>query len=282
VTERPIFLLSDSTGETAERLVRAALVQFPQLRVRLRTFTRVRDSESVVEVFRHAREAGALVVYTLAGPDLRDIAANAALDAGVECIDLIGPVLGKLSLFLSESPAGEPAAQMPLSEEYFRRVEALEFAVKSDDGKEPRNLRRADLVLVGPSRTSKTPLSTYLAGRGLRVANVPLVNGVQPPDELFDVPQARVIGLRIDPDQLFVFRAARLRQLGLPVETMDAARSSMVEELDYATRLYDERKWYVVDVSGRAIEETATIILEYHKSRVEQRGFTLPPAGAPR
>lgn len=279
VSERPIFVVSDSTGETAERLVRAALVQFPNQRSRVRLFTRVRDRDGILEVVRRAKEAGALLVYTLAGGALSQACYDAALEHDVEAVDVIGPLLSKLSTLLDRSPLGAPGPSQPLSEEYFRRVEAIEFAVKSDDGKEPRNLRRADVVLVGVSRTSKTPLSTYLAGRGLKVANVPLVLGVPPPDELAEVPRVRVVGLTIAIEQLLEIRNARLRQLGMPTDTNYGSRDHVVEELEYAAKLYQERGWFIVDVSGRAIEETATIILEHFKELAEQRGGqTIPPS----
>ena len=123
---------------------------------------------------------------------------------------------------------------MPLSQEYFRRVEAIEFAVKSDDGKEPRNLNKADLVLVGVSRTSKTPLSTYLAGRGLKVANVPFVLGVELPEELYQLPGFRVVGLTIDVDQLMYIRQQRLQQLGMPTDANYGLRDHVKAELEYA------------------------------------------------
>ncbi len=160
---------------------------------------------------------------------------------------------------------------LPLSEEYFRRIEAVEFAVKSDDGKEPRNFKKADLVLVGVSRTSKTPLSTLLAQRGLKVANLPLVLGVKPPPELLEAHQDRVIGLTIGLEQLCEIRTARLRQLGMPSETNYAMREHVREEIDFASALFRTHpEWPVVDVTGRAIEETAVIILEHVKERDER------------
>jgi regulator of PEP synthase PpsR (kinase-PPPase family) len=171
-----------------------------------------------------------------------------------------------------------PSAEMPLSAEYFRRVEAIEFAVKSDDGKEPRNLHKADLVVVGVSRTSKTPLSTYLAGRGLKVANVPLVLDVEPPKELYELPGYRVVGLTIDVDQLMDIRKQRLQQLGMPVDANYGLRDHVKAELEYAHGLFRVHPdWMVVDVTNCAIEETATIILDALKEREELRGLTWPP-----
>lgn len=267
--ERPmIFVVSDSTGETAERVVRAALLQFPDQRVRVRLFTRVRDQEAVSEVLKKAGEAGAMVVFTLVSPDLREFFHEMAGREHIETVDVIGQLIHKVANYLEATPLNRPTATMPLSEEYFRRVEAIEFAVKSDDGKEPRNLRKADLVLTGVSRTSKTPLSTYLAGRGLKVANVPLVLGVPPPPELDEVPPEKVIGVTIRLEQLLEIRKARLVQLGMPPDANYGLREHVQAELEYADEIFRaHEKWMVIDVSGRAIEETATIILEALKDR---------------
>lgn len=272
---KPIYVVSDSTGETAERVVRAALLQFPEHRVRVRLFTRVRDRQSVQDVLSKAAEQGAMVVFTLVAPELREYFHEFANEHGVEAVDVIGALIHKVAGFLEADPINVPTATMPLSEEYFRRVEAIEFAVKSDDGKEPRNLRKADLVLTGVSRTSKTPLSTYLAGRGLRVANVPLVLGVAPPKELFEVPEERVVGLTIQIEKLLEIRKERLEQLGMPSDANYGLRDHVKAELDYAHQIFrDHPQWAVVDVSGRAIEETATIILEMLKDREERAGKT--------
>lgn len=274
---KPIFVVSDSTGETAERVVRAALLQFPDQRVRVRLFTRVRDRQSVQDVLTKASEQGAMVVFTLVAPELREYFHQFAHESNVEAVDVIGQLIHKVGGFLEADPINVPTATMPLSEEYFRRVEAIEFAVKSDDGKEPRNLRKADLVLTGVSRTSKTPLSTYLAGRGLRVANVPLVLGVQPPKELFDVPDERVVCLTINVEKLLEIRKQRLEQLGMPSDANYGLRDHVKAELEFANQLFRSHQgWAVVDVSGRAIEETATIILEMLKDREERSGKGSP------
>jgi regulator of PEP synthase PpsR (kinase-PPPase family) len=275
VEHNPIFVVSDSTGETAERVVRAALLQYPEHRVRVRLFTRVRDEEAVRDVIVKANEAGAMIVFTLVAPELREFFHELAHENQIEAVDVIGGLIHKVGNFLGAQPINVPTATLPLSEEYFRRVEAIEFAVKSDDGKEPRNLKKADLVLIGVSRTSKTPLATYLAGRGLRVANVPLVLGVSPPKELFDVPPERVVALTIDIDRLLEIRKQRLQQLGMPVDANYGLRDHVKSELEYAHQMFkDNPTWSVVNVSGRAIEETATIILEYYKDTEERRGGT--------
>lgn len=269
--DHQIFVVSDSTGETAERVVRAALLQFPKQRVRVRLFTRVRDRTGVEDVLKKAGEAGAMVVFTLVSPELREAFHEIAKREKVETVDVIGQLIHKVGSYVAAQPLNQPTAAMPLSEEYFRRVEAIEFAVKSDDGKEPRNLRKADLVLVGVSRTSKTPLSTYLAGRGLRVANVPLVLGVPTPAELDELPPEKVVGLTIGIDQLLEIRKARLVQLGMPVDATYGLREHVRTELEHAEELFAAHpEWLVIDVSGRAIEETATIIIESLKDSEER------------
>jgi hypothetical protein len=223
-------------------------------------------------VLRKAGEEGAMVVFTLVSPELREQFHEIAQQEKVETVDVIGQLIHKIATYIEAAPLNQPSVTMPLSEEYFRRVEAIEFAVKSDDGKEPRNLRKADLVLVGVSRTSKTPLSTYLAGRGLRVANVPIVLGVPPLPELEELPPEKVVGLTIGIDQLLEIRKARLAQLGMPPDSAYGLREHVRAELEYAESVFAKHpEWMVIDVSGRAIEETATIILESIKDREEKR-----------
>ncbi|HEX7601823.1 MAG TPA: kinase/pyrophosphorylase, partial [Polyangiaceae bacterium] len=176
--------MSDSTGETAEKVVRAAMLQFPRSGAQIRLHTRVRTKEAARPVLERAAKDGALVVFTVVSPELREFIHQMSYELKIEAVDVIGSLIGKLGTFVDQAPINTPSAMLPLSDEYFRRIEAVEFTVKSDDGKEPRNFRKADLILVGVSRTSKTPLSTFLAQKGLKVANVPLVLGIAPPEEL--------------------------------------------------------------------------------------------------
>ncbi len=273
-----IYVVSDSTGETAERVTRATLLQFPDEKVRLKVERRVRDRRGLTAILQQAANARALVVFTLVRPELREHFNNEADRLGVAHVDLIGTLISQIGMHVGSDPVNIPSAELPLSAEYFRRVEAIEFAVKSDDGKEPRNLHKADLVLCGVSRTSKTPLSTYLAGRGLKVANVPLVLGVEPPRELLELPGFRVIGLTIDVDQLLDIRKHRLEQLGMPPDANYGLRDHVKAELEYAHTIFrNNPDWIIVDVTNCAIEETATIILEALKDREELRGLTHPP-----
>jgi hypothetical protein len=272
-----IYVVSDSTGETAERVTRATLLQFPEHSIRLKLERRVRDRRGLTAILKNAAAQEAMVVFTLVRPELRDHFNEEATKLGVRHVDVIGSLISQVGQYLKADPVNIPTAEMPLSEEYFRRVEAIEFAVKSDDGKEPRNFHKADLVLVGVSRTSKTPLSTYLAGRGLKIANVPLVLGVDPPSELYELPGYRVVGLTVDVDQLTDIRGQRLQQLGMPSDASYGLRDHVKAELEYAHDIFREHsEWMVVDVTNCAIEETATIILEALKEREELKGLTSP------
>jgi regulator of PEP synthase PpsR (kinase-PPPase family) len=264
---RFIDVVSDSTGETAEKVVRAALLQFPKAGAEIRLHTRVRTKETARPILERASREGALVVFTVVSPELREYIHSLSYELKVDAMDVIGSLIGKLSTFLEKEPINTPSGMLPLSDEYFRRIEAVEFAVKSDDGKEPRNFKKADLILVGVSRTSKTPLSTLLAQRGLKIANLPLVLGIGIPPELEEAPQDRVVGLTIGLEHLCEIRQARLRQLGMPAETNYGLRDHVKEELAYAQKIFSQHNWPIIDVTGRAIEETAVIILETLKER---------------
>lgn len=269
--ERRIDVLSDSTGETAEKVVRAAMLQFPHSGAKIFLHTRVRTKEAVKPVLERAAKEGALVVFTVVSPELREYIHAQSHELKVEALDLIGSLIGKLGMFLERDPINMPSGMLPLSDDYFRRIEAVEFTVKSDDGKEPRNFKKADLVLVGVSRTSKTPLSTLLAQRGLKVANLPIVLGIAPPPELEEAKQDRIVGLTIGLDQLIEIRRARLKQLGMPGDASYGLRDQVKEELEFGQQIFRSHpSWPVIDVTGRAIEETAVIILESLKERDEQ------------
>jgi regulator of PEP synthase PpsR (kinase-PPPase family) len=269
---RRIDILSDSTGETAERVVRAAMLQFPHSGAQVRLHTRVRTKDGARPILEAAARDGALVAFTVVSPELREYIHQQSYEMKIEALDLIGSLIGKLSTFLDRQPINTPSGMLPLSEEYFRRMEAVEFAVKSDDGKEPRNFRRADLVLAGVSRTSKTPLSTLLAQRGLKVANLPIVLGVALPPELDEAPQDRVVGLTIAMDQLVEIRKARLKQLGMPMDASYGLRDQIKQELDHARQIFAEHpRWRVIDVTGRSIDETAVTLLESLKDGDEDK-----------
>jgi regulator of PEP synthase PpsR (kinase-PPPase family) len=269
---KTVVVISDATGETAEKVVRAALLQFKDVPVNLRLYSQVRLESELEKVIERAAELHALVVFTLVNEGERELLWNLCHRLNVEAFDLIGALMGKLSSYLGAQPQGVPGLLHTIGEEYYRRIEAVEFAVKNDDGAEPRNLPKADLVLVGISRTSKTPLSTFLAQKGLRVANVPLVLGVDPPAELAEVDPNKVFGLVIQPDVLAKIRQARLAHLGMPPDSSYGMRDHIQREMAYAMDIFRKNpQWPVIDVTAKAIEETAADILRISKQRQETR-----------
>jgi regulator of PEP synthase PpsR (kinase-PPPase family) len=269
---RTLFVLSDATGETAEKVVRAALLQFSNVPVTLKMYTRVRLEDEMRAIIARAKEQQALVMFTVVSTAHRELLRRLCEEENVDAVDLIGTLIAKLSSFLGTQPKGVPGLMHTIGDEYFRRVEAVEFTVRNDDGREPRNLPKADLVLVGISRTSKTPLSTFLAQKGLKVSNVPLVLGIEPPVELFQIDQKKVFGLTIKPDALLQIRQARLKHLGMPPDTSYGQRDHINQEIAYAQALFRQHpEWPVIDITGKAVEETAADVLRLKKDRDARR-----------
>lgn len=260
-SQRPIvYVVSDSVGETAELVVKAAASQFGEKGIEIRRIPYVEDESTIDEVIDLAREVKAMIAYTLVIPEKNKYLLAKAKAAGVETVDIIGPMLNKMVSVTGREPKYEPGLVYRLDEDYFRKVEAIEFAVKYDDGRDPRGIIRADIVLVGVSRTSKTPLSQYLAHKRLKVANVPLVPEVEPPEELFKISPKKCIGLRISPEKLNDIRTERLRALGLKAEANYAKLDRIKEELKYSEKVMEKIGCTVIDVSNKAVEETANLI----------------------
>jgi regulator of PEP synthase PpsR (kinase-PPPase family) len=263
-----IYIVSDGTGETAERVARATVLQFNNAQIDFRVFSRVLSELELREILLQAERDQPFIFYTMVNPEHRELLRALAAERNIDCADLIGSLMMKVANYLGQKPLLEPGLGHQLDEDYFRRVEAVEFAVKNDDGQEPRSLFKADIVLVGLSRTSKTPLSIYLAHKGWKVANVPLVKGIEPPSELYEVPFQKVYALQIGLDALVKIRRARLRHLGLSEGSDYATRDSVADEIRWVQDLYGKHpEWPVFDVTNRAIEETAAEILKVHESR---------------
>lgn len=256
-----VYVLSDATGETAEKMVMAALTQFREKEVRLKRVSNVRSKNQIYEALDAALAQRALVVFTIVNRELAQLAHDECDALGLPCLDLITPLLLRVAEFFGRSPKETPGLLHGVDDAYFRRIEALEFTVKHDDGQETRNLHKADIVLVGVSRTSKTPLSIYLAHRGWKVANVPLVKGIDPPEELFEIDPGRVAGLLIDAQRLVELRASRLRNLGQDPRAAYADFDEIEDELRYARNFFRRHPWVKIDVSGKAVEETANEVL---------------------
>ena len=256
-----IMVASDGTGHTAEVVVRAALVQFRGAEVQIHLRSDVRTPEDVRAAVREAGRVGGLIVHTLVSQEMRSLMLTEARAQRVPTIDLLGPLLLRLEDLLALQPLAKPGLFRDADAEYRRRFEVMDFTVRHDDGQAPEGLLHAELVLVGVSRTSKTPLSMFLAWRGLRVANVPIVHHLPLPDELSRVAPRKVVGLTIKPERLLELRRSRLQQMETPPKFPYADVRQIFAELEYARTLCAGGGWPMVDVTDKSIEEVAAEIL---------------------
>ena len=256
-----VYAVSDASGATAERVVQAALTQFEGATVEITRYGGVRTPDQVRRILIEAEASNGFVVHTLVSAELRRMVLTEGRQRGVATIDLMGPLLARLSTVLATRPLAEPGLFQPFDDAYLSRIDAIRYAVNHDDGRNPHEWSQADIVLVGVSRTCKTPTSIYLAYQGWRVANVPIVLGLEPPPELFGLPKGRVVALMVQLERLAILREARVERLGTARQgyaDLDHVRREVV----YAYELLERRTdWPIVDMTAKSIEEAATEIV---------------------
>lgn len=265
-----IYVASDGTGQTAEQAVNAALTQFPAQQVEISRFREVRDIRQVQELVLAAASEHAMIVHTLVSDKLREELFRVARVHNVETVDLMGPLLDRLSDQLASNPSEQPGLFRTLNESYFRKIEAMQFAFNHDDGKRVQELNKSEIILIGVSRTFKTPLSIFLAFKQWFVANVPIVLGIPVPDELYQVPPDKVFCLMTFPNRLVQLRKARQDRLG--GATADYAHPDYVKrECRYASEIFSSQpKWQQINVTSKSIEEIASEILALMPKRMEE------------
>lgn len=258
-----IFIISDGTGGTAKQLVKAALVQFENTKIQLNVRHHVRTEHRVLQIINEALAVNGFIVHTVVSRKLRDKILDSGRLYNIETIDLMGPLLAQLSHQFAHSPAERPGIFHELNKSYFQRIEALEFAFRHDDGQKIEEFKKAEIVLLGVSRTFKTPLSIYFAYKGWLVANVPIILGIKLPDIVFELPPERVFGLTTSPHRLAVLRSVRAEHLG--GATGDYADFDYVQrELKYAYQIFNKQpKWSVIDVTNKPIEEITFEIVSH-------------------
>lgn len=256
-----IFAVSDATGTTAERVVRAALVQYEDHQIEITRCGGVRNVSQIQEIIDEAARSHGFVVHTFVYEGLRHAMLTEGRAQNVTTIDLMGPLLARLSELLARPPLAEPGIFQPFDTAYLQRIEAIDYTVRHDDGRSSHDLDKAEIVLVGVSRTSKTPLSVYLAYRGWKVANVPLILGVAPPPNLLQLPRRRVVGLVIKPERLMELRQVRVERMG--TRALGYADLEYVRrELAYAYQIFDQRRdWPLIDVTAKPLEEAAAEVV---------------------
>ncbi|WP_028612168.1 pyruvate, water dikinase regulatory protein [Paenibacillus harenae] len=263
MTQQTIYVCSDAVGETAEAVAKATLRQFSSEHVRIKRFGHLKSEDEITRIVAEAALTGGFISYTLVQPELRELMKAEAMKAGVRAVDVMGPMMQAYIDTFGSFPKREPGLLHSIDDAYHRRMDAIEFAVKYDDGKDARGIVQAQVVLIGVSRTSKTPLSIFLSHKGIRTANLPLMPEVNPPVELKPAPGRLIVGLTMQAEHLLEIRSERLKTLGLPSSAQYASADRIQEELDYAESVMKSLGCPIIDVTNRAIEETAGIIIEW-------------------
>ncbi len=264
-----LHLVSDATGDTLISLATAALAQFEGVESDRHIWPMIRSDIHMGPVIAEIEKNPGLVMFTLVDHTLREILNGECRRLQVPCVPVLDPIIGALENFLGAESRELPGRQHIMDADYFKRIDAIQYSLHHDDGQSVQDFDRADVVLIGISRTSKTPTCMYLANRGLKAANIPLVPGISLPDEVLNLKNVLVIGLTASPDRLVHIRRNRLEYLNQIANTDYVDIDAIKEEVLNARRLFDGKGWPKIDVTRRSIEETAAAIISLHTRRIE-------------
>ena len=269
-----IHLISDSTGETTLGVLKASIVQFEGVAAQEHIWPMVRSSAQMEQVIKGIRQNPGPVIFTLVSTRTRQPLIEQCARMNIPCVSVLDPIIECLGNYLNRKTVNRPGGQHTLNAEYFDRIEALNYVMAHDDGQAAQNMTEADLVLIGVSRTSKTPTSVYLANHyGLKTANVPFIPGIQLPNEVFELGRTFIVGLTASPARLVQIRRNRLLMLNQEPKTAYVDIENVKAEIAEARKLFSRHTWPVIDVTRRSIEETAAAIFQlYTRFRDEQRG----------
>lgn len=266
-----LHLVSDSTGETVSSVARAAIAQFDDLDPEDHVWSLVRTSRQLDKVILGIEANPGVVIYTLISKDLRDQLRSYCHQKNLPCIPVLARVMTEMSAFLGVKPSTNPGRQHELNDEYFSRVEAVNFTLAHDDGQATWDLQDADVVVVGVSRTSKSPTCVYLANRGYKAANVPYVKGTPLPENLSSLKRPLVVGLTIDPERLLQIRRSRMQSINQEGETSYTDHEAVLDEIQDAKKFFGKHRWPIIDVTRRSVEETAAQIINLYHQHYEKR-----------
>ncbi len=266
-----IHLVSDATGETLNAIVNAALAQFEGVDVKVHSYALVRSEHQLHRSVDHIAISPGLVFFTLVNPRLREMLLNRCAALNIACVDVMERPVAELSRFLGSAETHRPGGQHEVDQRYLARIEALNFTIQHDDGQSLDTIREAEVILVGASRTSKTPTCVYLAIRGVRAANIPLVPGVGLPAVLTDRYAPLVVGLWVSPDRLVQVRRNRLSSMGEERSTNYIDLDSVRAEIAATRKIFEQHDWPQIDVSRRSIEETAAAVMNLLTERREPK-----------
>ena len=269
-----LHLISDATGETLIAVSRAVAVQYQGVSSIEHVYPLVRTREHLERAISEIEASPGIVLFTLVDRELANRLEDFCRETGSPCLSVLQPIFGLFQSYLGTASASRPGAQHMLNAEYFKRIDALNFTMLHDDGQQPENLDQADVLLLGVSRTSKTPTSIYLANRGIKTANVPLIPHVSLPSSIEGLRRPLIVGLIASPERIVQIRQNRLLALHADQQTAYVDRTSVAEEVAYSRRLFAEHGWATIDVTRRSIEETAAAILDLfkeHKVKLAQQ-----------
>ncbi|MBP1866520.1 hypothetical protein BD780_003742 [Clostridium tetanomorphum] len=258
-----IYAVSDSIGETAEQVSRATAYQFDE-RIEVKRVPYIKNFEAVDEFINSIQEPNnSMIVTTIVLVDVREFLIERCIEKGIRIINVLGPCVGTASRILNKLPDYRPGAVWNMDSQYYKKIEAMEFAIQYDDSKDYSGIRHADVILIGLSRTSKTPLCMYLANKGIKALNIPLMPEVPVPEDLFSIDSKKIIGLTIDPMRLIEIRKHRMDKFAkLSSEIQYANAERVLKELEFADKIMRRVRCKIIDVTKRAIEDTALLILE--------------------
>ena len=257
----PIYIISGGAGASGDQVVQTVLAQFPEVEAQIERHPNVRDLDQIRRIVEDARRTDGTIVHTLVDSKLRRGLIELAVEFDVTAIDLMGPLIDRLAEVFGQPPAEHPGLYRQLNKTYFERVAAIDFAMAYDDGKNPQGWKTADILLLGVSRSGKTPICLYLSVLGIKAANYPLVPGVEPPHELFEQDPARVIGLHIEAGQLLLHRQLRQKRMGTMGLGDYVNPSSIADEVTEAQAFYRRYRFSILDVTDKTIEACADEII---------------------
>ncbi len=262
-----IHLISDSTGETVASVARACLVQFDRIEPIEHVWTMVRERSEAKSVLAEIKKNPGIVIYTLVNREIQELIEEYCQKLGVPCVGVLDPLLEAMHVYLGATVQARPGRQHEMDADYFARIDAVHFVLSHDDGQMPTDLHQADVILAGVSRTLKTPTCIYLANRGIKAANIPIMPGLPVPEEVLQEDAPLVVGLTKDPKRLVQIRRNRLKILERDENTDYADIETVSEEIRAAREIFKRHGWPVIDVTRRSVEEVAAMILQLHAKR---------------
>jgi regulator of PEP synthase PpsR (kinase-PPPase family) len=256
-----IYIVSGGAGASGEQVVHTVLAQYPKIQIRVVTVAHVNSTGQIMDVINRVKDHGGFIVHTLVDSSLRDTMNALGEKNSVKTIDLMGEMFGVISDMLGQAPVGRPGLYRQLNREYFERVEAIEFSMLHDDGRNPQGCRDADIVLIGVSRVGKTPISMYLSVLGWKVANIPFIKDQALPQEIFEIDHGRIIGLVIDSQRLVLHRRTRHEKIAGKQPSAYTDPVTIFEELEQSRNFFKTRGFSVIDISNKPLETTADEII---------------------